>query len=84
MATRPTRPLTVDLAAWLKQQARLKSMLAAEKLSTEGMRAMEDYVAAIIDGWDELRQATAYCYLHAQGMNLQKAHEIRVKAGLSD
>jgi hypothetical protein len=58
--------------------------MAAEKLSPEAGRAMEDYLINVINAWDEVRKATAYHYLHAQGMNLQKAYQIRVKAGLSD
>lgn len=63
---------------------RFTASMLAEKLSTEAGKAMEDYLVTVIDAWDDLRKATAYRYLHAQGMNLQKAHEIRVKAGLSD
>lgn len=49
--------------------------------SLEDVKKLEDEIRERCDGWDELRRATAYAYLHAQGMNLEKSKEIRRKAG---
>ena len=61
----------------------LRQGLYMERLSPTASKALEDYVTAIIDAWDETRKATAYAYLHAQGMTIAKARALRVKAGLS-
>lgn len=66
------------------EPASFPAVMATEKLSPAAIRGMEDYLVAVIDAWDDLKKATAYHYLHAQGMNLEKAHKIRIKAGLSD
>jgi len=42
---------------------------------------IEDKVRQTIDSWTEEEQATAYWYLYASGMNLEKAKAIRRKAG---
>jgi hypothetical protein len=42
---------------------------------------IEDKIRQTIDGWTEEEQATAYWYLYASGMNLEKAKAIRRKAG---
>lgn len=42
---------------------------------------MEDKIRQIVDGWTEEEKATAYFYLYASGMNLDKAKIIRRKAG---
>ncbi len=41
---------------------------------------VEDKIRQVIDGWTEEEQATAYWYLYASGMNLEKAKAIRRKA----
>ena len=56
----------------------------AMKLSDELGRALEDYIVTIVGSWDDVRQATAYLWLNKSGMTLERAHQIRVKAGLSD
>jgi hypothetical protein len=40
---------------------------------------IEDKVRQAIDGWTEEEQATAYWYLYASGMNLEKAKAIRAR-----
>jgi hypothetical protein len=42
---------------------------------------MEDKVRQTVDGWTEEEKATAYLYLYASGMSLDKAKIIRRKAG---
>jgi len=42
---------------------------------------MEDKIRQVIDGWTEEEQATAYLYLYASGMNLEKARKVRRRAG---
>ena len=41
---------------------------------------VEDKIRQVIDSWTEEEQATAYWYLYASGMNLEKAKTIRRKA----
>lgn len=43
--------------------------------------AIEDKIRQIIDSWTTEEQATAYWYLFASGMNLEKAKAIRRRAG---
>ncbi len=45
--------------------------------------AFEDFLCEIVDGWTEEEQATVYWYLHASGMNLHKAQNIRRRVGLA-
>jgi hypothetical protein len=42
--------------------------------------SLEDKIRQTIDGWTEIEQATAYWYLYASGMNLERAKSIRRKA----
>lgn len=42
---------------------------------------LEDKIRQLIDGWTEEEQATAYLYLYASGMDLEKARKIRLRAG---
>ena len=42
---------------------------------------VEDKIRQTIDAWTEAERATAYWYLYASGMNLEKAKVIRRKAG---
>lgn len=42
---------------------------------------LEDTIQQIIDGWSDDEKATAYWYLFASGMNLEKAKSIRRRAG---
>lgn len=42
---------------------------------------IEDKVRQTVDGWTEEEKATAYLYLYASGMSLDKAKIIRRKAG---
>jgi hypothetical protein len=42
---------------------------------------LEDKVQQLIDSWTEEEKATAYWYLFASGMNLEKAKTIRRRAG---
>jgi hypothetical protein len=42
---------------------------------------VEDKIRQLIDGWTEEEQATAYLYLYASGMDLEKAKKIRRRAG---
>jgi len=42
---------------------------------------LEDKIRQVIDGWTEEEQATAYLYLYASGMDLEKAKKIRRRAG---
>ncbi|HXG21132.1 MAG TPA: hypothetical protein VNN62_18890 [Methylomirabilota bacterium] len=42
---------------------------------------LEDKIRQVIDGWSEEEKATAYLYLYASGMDLEKAKKIRRKAG---
>jgi hypothetical protein len=42
---------------------------------------LEDKIRQLIDGWTEEEQATAYLYLYASGMDLEKAKKIRRRAG---
>jgi hypothetical protein len=44
---------------------------------------VEDKIRQLIDGWTEEEQATAYLYLYASGMDLEKAKKIRRRAGFS-
>ena len=51
------------------------------RLSTEAVSAVEDKITVLVDSLTDLEQATLYTYLYHAGMSLQRAHEIRVKAG---
>ena len=51
-------------------------------LTAEDIRSLEDKVQRIVDDWSEIERATAYLYMHSCGLDLQKAHDIRRKAGL--
>jgi hypothetical protein len=42
---------------------------------------LEDKIRQIIDGWSDEEKATAYWYLFASGMNVEKAKTIRRRAG---
>jgi hypothetical protein len=42
---------------------------------------LEDKIRQLIDGWTKEEQATAYVYLYASGMDLEKARKIRLRAG---
>jgi hypothetical protein len=42
---------------------------------------MEDKIRQVIDGWTEEAKATAYLYLYASGMNLEKARKVRRREG---
>jgi hypothetical protein len=42
---------------------------------------LEDKIRQVIDGWTEEEQATAYLYLYASGMDLEKARKVRRRAG---
>lgn len=42
---------------------------------------VEDKIRHLIDGWTEEEQATAYLYLYASGIDLEKAKKIRRGAG---
>jgi len=42
---------------------------------------LEDLIRETVENWTEFEQATAYWYLHADGMNLERAKTIRRKAG---
>lgn len=42
---------------------------------------LEDTIRETVENWTEFEQATAYLYLYASGMNLDKAKTIRRKAG---
>lgn len=53
-----------------------------EKMSLEAITAVEDKIIAIVQSLNDCEQATLYTYLYGRGMSLQRAHEIRVKAGV--
>lgn len=42
---------------------------------------LEDKIRQIVDGWTEEEKATAYWYLFASGMTVEKAKTIRRRAG---
>ena len=41
----------------------------------------EDTVKALVDGWDEQKQALVYKYLYLMGMRIDKAESVLRKAG---
>lgn len=47
-------------------------------------KACEDAQAIGIESLDEFSQATVYLLLYAQGMRIDKAREIRLKAGATN
>ena len=49
----------------------------------EMIKAMEDHLVEVIEAMDDLSRATIYFYLHALGMTLEKARDIRRKAGVT-
>ncbi len=57
------------------------STSAPVSLDHGARRQLEDKIRQIIDGWTEEEQATAYWYLFASGMNVEKAKTIRRRAG---
>lgn len=59
----------------------LTAMAATSKPDLEEIRKTEDEVRERVDAMSPLAQATAYLYLHASGMSLDKARDIRRKAG---
>ena len=54
---------------------------AASHLSKTDRDQVEDKIRQLIDGWTQEEQATAYLYLYASGMDLEKAKKIRRRAG---
>lgn len=58
-----------------------KQMEKREKYSQEAIIAVEDKIAKIAEPLTDLERATLYTLLYSQGMDLQRAHEIRVKSG---
>jgi len=54
---------------------------ASLQLDKADRTQIEDKVRQTLDGWTEEEKATAYLYLYALGMNLDKAKTIRRKAG---
>ncbi|MBI3756723.1 MAG: hypothetical protein HY267_01980 [Deltaproteobacteria bacterium] len=57
------------------------STSASSNLSKTDREQLEDKIRQLIDGWTEEEQATAYLYLYASGMDLEKARKIRRRAG---
>jgi hypothetical protein len=55
--------------------------MSEPKPTPENIRQIEDSVAEQVANMADLVRATMYENLHANGMTLQRAHEIRVKAG---
>jgi len=56
---------------------------AARKERLEAGKSVEDAVNAAREGKDTLWKAIMYEVLHREGMSLQLAHEIKLKAGLT-
>ena len=56
---------------------------AARKERLEAGKTVEDAVNAVREGKDTLWKAIMYSVLAAEGMSLQLAHEIKLKAGLT-
>ena len=56
---------------------------AARKERLEAGKSVEDAVNATREGKDTLWKACMYQVLHAEGMDLEKSHDIKVKAGLT-
>ena len=56
---------------------------AARKERLEAGKSVEDAVNAVREGKDTLWKAIMYEVLHKEGMSLQIAHEIKLKAGLT-
>jgi hypothetical protein len=52
-----------------------------EKLPKEQITATEDKIVEIADSLNELEIASLYMLLNSRGMTMQKAYDIRVKAG---
>ena len=51
------------------------------KPNADDIKKMEDAIVETIEAMEDLRRATVYFYLHASGMTLDKAKDIRRKAG---
>ena len=61
------------------------AVAAPTKMTSELVRNIEDQVRELIDKLPTLEHtATLYLQLHAEGMTLERARAIRVKAGMSD
>jgi hypothetical protein len=57
------------------------TMSATIKIPLEDIRKTEDEIRERLEAMSPLGQATAYLYLNASGMTLDKARDIRRKAG---
>ena len=53
-----------------------------QKLPPEEQRKLEDKIKEAVDSWTDAERAVGYQYLYAQGMNLQRAKEIKQHAGM--
>lgn len=74
--------LVISLAS-LTDYLKEKQLMASNepKPTSEAVKQTEDSIATAVAEMNDFTKATTYAQLHASGMTLDKAHQIRLKAG---